>query len=310
MGYNIAAVIFLALKCVILIWLLLLWKKKFIGKEKTALFYFFTLLAFNSAVYLDMRAGNVNLLEQALLWAGFYYFIKRRYVLFCTFILAAASFKMIPIFFLFLLFFSKEKHRLTYFGFAGLAFAVYLFGQYLWFPAYFFGFVENIFVVMKDNKIIAPSTYTLINDVSVYLNKAGIATVPILIVSIISAIILILTTKTYLTFQRLNARDHQKIAIFLMCLMYALILPRFKDYSYILLIVPAFYIIQKVRYIKTLPFLFILCILSAKYLMLPGASSFFSLLWNYYPLLIAYGIWGIYIYEMISHEKWYCQQTV
>jgi hypothetical protein len=81
---------------------------------------------------------------------------------------------------------------------------------------------------------------------------------------------------------------------------YALIHPRFKDYAYMLLIVPSFYIMKNIRFTKAFPFIFIFAILASPHLMLPGIDVLSSVLWQYFPLMIAYTIWGLYLYEIYS----------
>jgi hypothetical protein len=69
---------------------------------------------------------------------------------------------------------------------------------------------------------------------------------------------------------------------------------------YLLLIVPSYHVIKNTRFTRLAPFLFILFILSADRLHLPIFSSFMSLIWAYYPLMIAYCVWGILLYEIFS----------
>ena len=304
-----ASIIFLALKICILVFLIVLWEKHFLEKNLANLFYLFALLAFNSAIFIDIRSGNVNLVEQGLLWAGFYYFTKGKCGLFSIFVISAAIFKLIPIFFLFLLFFSAEKYRIAYFICSVSVFAIYLFSQYIWYPEYFMGFIQNVFIVTKESRILAPSTYKVVNDIVVSLNKSGFISYPlftkIVTVSMISSAVAVITIVTQQKLQGTDSGNSQKITIFLFCLMYALIMPRFKDYSYIILIVPAFYLIQKVRSDVTWVLVFIFSILSGKYPSLPGVSSLFKLFSECYSLMIAYGIWGLYIYENLNYQKWY-----
>ena len=89
------------------------------------------------------------------------------------------------------------------------------------------------------------------------------------------------------------------LEVFMVSLVYALIQPRFKDYGYILLLVPSYYIIKNTRYTRIAPFLFLLFILSDR-MMLPIAASIYDIIWAYYPLFVAYCVWGIYLYEIFS----------
>ena len=82
-----------------------------------------------------------------------------------------------------------------------------------------------------------------------------------------------------------------------------LIHPRFKDYAYILLITPAFYIIVNNRVMKANPFVFFLAILVYPPLIVPGTEIIFMFFWKYYPLMVAFVIWGMYLYEIFFHRK-------
>jgi len=99
--------------------------------------------------------------------------------------------------------------------------------------------------------------------------------------------------------------DKDKIIIFLACVVYALILPRFKDYYYVLLLVPTYFIVKRARHIKAYIPLIVLVILPSilsTEIPLPGFKRFISLLnilWEYHPLIVAYFVWGLYIFEIL-----------
>ena len=97
--------------------------------------------------------------------------------------------------------------------------------------------------------------------------------------------------------------NRQMLDVFLVCLAYALIHPRFKDYAYILLVVPAYYIIMSNRFTKANPFVFFLAILLYPPFIIPGTETIFMFFWKYYPLMVAYAIWAMYLYEILSSGK-------
>jgi hypothetical protein len=303
--YRTAFHIFLIGKFVLLIGLVYFWQKHFLKKSGDTLFYVFCLLAFNSAVFLDMIAGNINLVQQALLWLGFSFYIKGKYTLFCLFILIAASFKMTPIFFLILMLLPEDKNKYKYFFGAGAVFLIYLLGQFLIVPDLFTGFIKNALIVMGEKGEVVPSTSKLIADVVEMM--AGIAGSP---PPQALASAFFLTTAAGVVFfsckacvrLRLADRDTRSMMeVFMVCLVYALIHPRFKDYGYILLLVPSYYIIKRTAYTKLAPFLFILFIMSNR-LMLPIAASIYDIIWTYYPLMVAYCVWGLYLNHIFSRK--------
>ena len=301
--YKTAFHIFLIGKFILLIGLVYFWKRAFLKDDGGPLFYFFCLLAFNSTVFLDMIAGNINLVQQALLWLGFSFYIKGRYKLFCLFTLIAASFKMTPIYFLILMLLPDDKNKYKYFFGAGAIFLAYLLIQYLIVPELFTGFIKNALIVVGEKGDVAPSTNKLIAGIFEIFSKITGMTIPHALQSaifiLIAAAVVLVSYKACMRLKKEEINNRAMLEVFVVCLVYALIHPRFKDYGYILLLVPSFYIIKNIHYSKIAPFLFILFIMSNR-MMLPIVSSIYDILWAYYPLMVAYCVWGIYLYEIFS----------
>lgn len=305
--YDTAYNIFLLLKTAAIIGLVLLWRIKFIGKLADTGFYFFCLLAFNSTMFLDMRAGNINMLEELMLWLGFYFFLEHRLILFCCFILLGASFKMTPLVFLGLLLLTDNKKRFVYLFGSCIAFLSYLLIQYAAAPQMFRAFINAAKFTLSEQGIISPSTIGILKDIFNILSKiSGIPATQALqynIFCVIAAAIIIVSGRAYFILKSLKMEDKEKMTLFLVCLVYALIHPRLKDYACMLLIVPSYFIIKKCGDLKIYPFLFVLASLAVTNISLPGSAIIYGLLWNYYPLVIAYLIWGLYIYEIFITGK-------
>ncbi len=303
--YRTAFHIFLIGKLVLLIGLVYFWQREFLKGSGDTLFYIFCLLAFNSAIFLDMIAGNINLVQQALLWLGFSFYIKGRYTLFCLFILIAASFKMTPVFFLILMLLPDDKNKYKYFFGAGAAFLVYLLGQFLIVPDLFTGFIKNALIVVGEKGEVVPSTNKLI--AAVVEMMAGIAGSPppqalaSAFFLTAAAGVVFFSYKACVRLRLADTDTRSMMEVFMVCLVYALIHPRFKDYGYILLLVPSYYIIKNTAYTKLTPFLFILFIMSNR-LMLPIAASIYDIVWTYYPLMVAYCVWGLYLKLIFSRN--------
>ena len=304
-SYETSFHIFLFAKCILLIGLIVFWKWAFLRQEGDSLFYLFSLLAFNCSVFADLIAGNINLVEQILLWAAFFFYLKRRLVLFCVFMLLAASFKMTPIFFLVLLLICDHEKKYIYLVGAGSIFLTYLLVQYLILPDMFTGFIRNALTVVGESGVVGPSTEKFVKEIFRMIAKMFGPVSPALITTVViglAAIVVFLSGRACLLLKRglTDHEDNQKIILFIVCLVYALIHPRFKDYAYMLLIVPSYYIMKNIRYTKAFPFIFIFAILASPHLMLPGIDILSSIMWRYFPLIIAYTIWGLYLYEIFS----------
>jgi hypothetical protein len=253
-----------------------------------------------------MIAGNINLVQQALLWLGFSFYMKGKLKLFCLLTLIAASFKVTPIFFLALLLLSDDKEKFKYFFGAGAAFLAYLLIQYLVVPDLFTGFIKNAIIVVGEKGGVVPSTNKLIAGLAESMSKITGVTISQSFESamfiILAAAVVFFSYKACMRLKRLEVKNRPMIEIFMVCLVYALIHPRFKDYGYILLLVPSYFIIKNIRYTKIAPFLFILFIMSHR-MMLPIAASVYDLLWAYYPLLVAYCVWGLYLHEIFARPE-------
>ncbi|MFH1359462.1 MAG: glycosyltransferase 87 family protein [Candidatus Omnitrophota bacterium] len=314
--FETATKVFLILKIILLVVLLTLWKKYFLKEDADLFFYFFCVFAFHSTFYIDLISGNINLLEQCLLWIGFYYFLIHRYVLFGAFVVAASSFKLAPVVFLWLYFLSDDPQKWKHFIIFNLLFVLYFLIQYAVNPYLFSQYVSRVIQTLPDSGRVCPATLPFLKDLFWLITKNFRTDLPAermkelahLVATGVTAIIsitVILTTRKALNLLRsLSARDKDKIVLFLFCLLYALIHPRFKDYAYILLIVPSYYILKRSISFNFYPVILILPLL-AFHSTLPGFRKLFPLLWEYYPLVIVYGIWSLYLVHIFRFKATY-----
>jgi hypothetical protein len=304
--YDTAYKIFLILKLAVFFSLVLLWRMKFVTKAGPG-FYFFVLLAFNSAIFLDLRAGNINMLEELMLWLGFCFFLKNRLLPFCCFVLLAASFKLAPAVFLLLTLATDNKKRFVFFFSSCAVFLGYFLIQYAVAPEMFLGFLGEAKDTLAERGILSPSTIGAIESVYNCLTNTDNTSMPKYLkfglLSVISVAILSVTGMAYRVLKSCKTEDKQKILLFIACLSYVMIHPRMKDYAYVLLIVPSYFIIKRTSYSKIYPFLFALSVLSSANVTLPGLKTIYSIMWSYFPLLIAYLMWGLYLYEIFVLTK-------
>ena len=306
-SYKSAFHIFLIAKCILLFGLIYFWRTEFLNRSAGPLFFLFCLLAFNSAIFRDLIAGNINLVEQVMLWLAFFFHLRHQLVWFCIFCLLAASFKIIPIFFLVLLLLSGDKKRYFYFAGSAGVFFLYLLVQYVVAPHLFNGFIRNALIVVGERGTIVPSTFTLLSDIFKWISQNIGIVVPQAIQFILFLLFVAAVTffshKAYKRLQQLDLKDKEIISLFLVCLVYALIHPRFKDYAHMLLLPPAYYIIKNTRYTSAVPFVYFLSILVYPPFIVPGTEIVFSFFWKYYPLMIVYTIWVMYLHEISSLGK-------
>ena len=137
LGYSKAFFIFLCLNCALLVSIFLIWENKFIEKGSLYLFFIFCLLAFNSTSNLGLRAGNLTICEQFLLWSAFALFLENELLLFSLLIVLVASFKIQPVMFLFLSLATDDKRKYFYFIWSFLAFFIVLSLPHVFHPMFF-----------------------------------------------------------------------------------------------------------------------------------------------------------------------------
>jgi len=298
--YVTALHLFLITKCVFLIGLLFLWRKGFLKGEIDLLFYLFCVVAFNSPIYIDLKAGNISIVEQFTLWLAFYFFLKRRLLSFCLFIIATAVFKGTPVLFLFLLLFLKDRKRYAYFSGAWCAFIAMQVTFYACAPSLFKDFLHSAGrVIYKVNQ---PSTFAFMGDLLQLIELKTAVVVPahvhlMLFLGIIAAVVS-LTWRSAVLLRSLSIADRERIMVFFACAAYVLVLPYFEDYSYIIMLVPAYFILKGSATRSRYAFLFLFTILSSATTTLPLVRPAVRIILVNSPLILTYLIWGLYMHEI------------
>jgi len=309
LSFNIADLVFLCIQCCLLVYSVCIWQIIFLEKFPDPWFLLFCLLAFNSTIYLDLGAGNVSIVEQAALWTAFYFFAKQRFVLFSVFVVLAAIFKLTPLFFGLLLLSCGKDQRFR--ALAVLALAVFLIFAIAWLaePRLFMQFLSRASTILElpsDYGIISPAPRQLIKSFVSFLARRDLIVYPLVVQwSLYLSVVFVIAGLTWNAFRNLDVSTDEdaKFAINLMCLLFVLVSPRLKDYSYIVLLLPTYFIMQRISAVRAYPLLFILSVLSIQNITLPGFDSIARVLWSYYPLGIAILIWIIYLVELRARDK-------
>lgn len=305
---EIFAVVFLLFKMILLIILVLLWQK-ILKIKSDPIFYLFILLSFNSAVFIDLRTGNVSIIIQLLLWTGIFFYLRKEYILFCLFVLMAAAFKLIPVIFLLLLLFTGDKRKYKLLIGSSLAFMLYLLLNYLMFPQLFNEFTQSAINNLNGmgKGITHPALFSFVRDAlkELYIYKVrelvGFKMISVIELLIFISVISVICIITFRSLKTLNDEknilntDKGIILVSLFCILFSLIMPRFKDYDYILLILPSYFIISRSGFADPKFLLVFIFIISSVKVTLPGINVFYGILWDYYPLFLAIIIWILYM---------------
>lgn len=303
-----SVLVLLIFKMFVLTLLVLIWQK-ILNIKSDPVFYLFILLSFNSAVYIDLRTGNISIIIQLLLWTGIFFYLRKEYILFCLFVLLAASFKLIPAVFLILLLFTVDKRKYKLLIGSSLAFMLYLLLNYLIYPLLFDEFIKSAFNNLNGmgKGITHPALYSFVKDAlkELYIYKVrelfGFKMIYFLELLIFISVLSVICLVTFRSLRKLNYlkniidADKGLILVSLFCILFSLIIPRFKDYDYILLILPSYFIIRRAGFADPKFLLVFIFIISSVKVTLPGINIFYGILWDYYPLFLAFIIWILYI---------------
>lgn len=306
--YYSAYLLFLALKVLTLCALLYLWWSRFV-RGTFGPFALFGLFAFNACIGLDLFSGNMSVFEQALIWLALAAFLKKRLWTFCALIVAASMFKLTPIVFLALLFTDNTPGRLV-----RIAASLAVFGgvhvvSWLIAPDLCMGFLANM-RYLDERGIVNPSTLALCRDVT---QAAGLPMIGAVSKGNIIALVMYavavatfagLSLAAFRRLTRLGDIEGQRLGLFLLCVLCALAMPRWKDYAYMLLIVPAYCLIVEEQRADGRLILILLFMLPSHPFHPLGRFAVgglaMALFWSYYPLVLATGLWALCL-RRINH---------
>lgn len=291
-----AIFVYVSIKIIALVALFRAWLKIYPDKKYLIGLLWLALLGFNAALHKDFITGNISVFEQLAIWWGIYYLLKDRLWPFAILILLISTVKLLPIVFLgFLLFSPSRKKWQVLFTSIGI-FGIYLLANRLFEPAltekYILAFADS---VPKEGGITNASSFEFFKTLfKQFLPNADLklAAIPYLLFAVTVAII------TSVQLFRLSNNTSYRVrlhTLLTLCMALILVLPRLKDYSYILAIFPVFYLSTQYHKKVGIALLVILACLSAKNVTIPFFSQVIDLVWSYYTLLIAFVAWLLYL---------------
>lgn len=264
-SYPVAAQIWLFLKLALVAALVVIWRRYFMPTRMSIFFYLMLLLAFDAAIYWDLKTGNVSIVEQFLLWTAFLFLLKKKPLGFVLFILAASTFKVTPILFLGLLPMSTIKNRWKYFagGIAAFIIVAALFA--VLYPHLANGYLSSAMLIKERADDFNYATLPFMRDIVQTTGDLTGLKIPdtFAVIAYFLAIAAIVWISVRAWRRRIasGAGIDEKLLILFACVVYALVAPRMKCYAYILLLVPGFFIMMEYSATKIHPMVFLLLIL-------------------------------------------------
>jgi hypothetical protein len=241
-------VLWLALKLAAFAGTVRLWKRHIAAEQDAvpALFYF--TFAFGSAALVDFTSGNIAIFEQLLLWIGFAALLSRRWWTFALLVVVAAQAKLTPVFFLGLLLVIDERPRWAPFIGGSLLFALGLGANAIMLPGQTREFLAGI-SALGERGWGDPSTLGVMEDLVDQLRGLRLplpgVTAHVLYLAAI-ATVLALTVRWWRA-RRAAAAHDPLLTVLVTLAVYALVMPRMKDYSYVALLPVGWYVLAARR---------------------------------------------------------------
>jgi len=276
--YHTVYYLFFALKLLLLGLLFLLWREH-LPRGYVLPSLLFCSLAYRGALRLDILYGNISLVEQVLIWGAVWFVLRGRIGRFCALITASALFKLNTIAVLLLALFERNRRAVLCVATSVAVFLGVLVLTYVAAPGFYTDFLGNLRSLDERGRH-NPASLAIIGD-AVGLLTGSVGAIPYASIVVYGLYVVGMLGWTFVAVRRvwpLRARiDLLSLGIFL----YALLMPRFKDYSYILLIVPTIYVLRYA--IRSLPWR----IVAVAALCLP--------LFDYQPFFAALGVYAVFL---------------
>jgi len=295
-----AMVVYLALKLVALGCLVHLWSRLLRASIFEPSWMLFLLLAYSSAIFIDCAAGNITTFEQLAVWIGVASLLEERYWPYVAAVVVASLLRLtlLPLLLVCLVAPDRRGHVYTAGGLAAFACIFLVTGAIA--PRLTIEFFRSIPNNVGEFGRLNPSSLTLVQDVSALARQAyGVAVPPAIEIAAYLVLAAAIAVPTAIVAKRVagtTASNRIEVIACLTFLGYALAMPRFKNYSYMLLIVPTYYIATRsTRLRQAVPLLIIACLPIYSWVTRPENIT---LLANYSQWLIALGAWGLYLYEI------------
>lgn len=295
-----------AAKLAFLIGLVALWRRYFCKHVPTELFYIFAWAGLGAPFKRDLTSGNVSVFESALLFSSFFLFARGRFFAFAFLVVAAATLKLTPAIFLLLLLLTPGKRQYAAFLSGCGAFAGYLLANYIFFPDFSRNFLHQALIRVSDERgADCPS-------VTIFLREMIEWTMRPEHLSLFAGALYLLwiafvfwrsrTVYADLAQSKKSAEESRKQIALFSVLVYVLIMPRMKDYGYVIAIPSVLAMLPTFR--KWCWPLAISAMLIPNIGRTPKHWPFLlSEIWVYYALLICGAVWWVWVERSHANER-------
>lgn len=252
--------------------------------------FFFT-FAFGSALLVDFTAGNIAVFEQLVLWLAFTALLARRPWVFIVLVVLVAQLKLTPIFFLGALLVIDERPLWKPFVSGAALFSATLAANALLVPAQTREFLKSV-SSLGERGWGDPSTLGVMQDLVDQLHGLKLPVPTALAYGLYGAVVVAVAVYTVRWWRRSHtAGTPDRVAILLVMLaVYALVMPRMKDYSYVALLPVAWYALSRST-IQTVPLVIVAALVPRPLPQLKLWLPMITQAYVYAPLVGAFAVW-------------------
>ncbi len=245
-NFDTAYQLFFFLKLAALAALIYIWYTRFLFDKRFAVILcLLCAFAFRETIIRDLYAGNISVFEQLLLWTAALFFIEKKPFAYCVLIGITALFKFTFIILLFAVLLDHDRKAVLSFIGVGAAFVAVTLASSLGDPVLFEGFVANV-ASLNEGIPINQASLTLIRDMLRFASEVTGGEFVRLDSAFHIAFVLFLLIFSFRSVSGYDFKNNRADFIILCFFLYALIMPRMKDYSYVLLIIPCLHVTYRI----------------------------------------------------------------
>jgi hypothetical protein len=294
-----ALLAFTALKTMALWWLIRIWSRLLRTRATDPAWVLFLIFAFSSTIFIDFVSGSVTTFEQLLVWLGVAALLDGRPWAFVAAVVVASLFRLAPIGLLAacLVVPGERSYRYVLGGLA--AFAAIFILTYMLAPQLTVEFVRTIPKNFGERGRLNPALGALVLDTAdLVARKTGVTLGRVAVAAAFAALASAIVIPTIAVLRRVEKPAGESVAamIYVVFLAYAAAMPRFRNYHYMLLIVPTYFVATRsTRLRPAIPLLLLACL--PVYSWITTAENI-ALIGNYASWFLALGAWALCLYEM------------
>src|SRR5262249_50751918 len=244
-----AQLLFVAIKAAVLAWLIRIWSRLVQTRVDEPVWILFLIFAFSSTIFVDFVSGSVTTFEQLFVWLGVAALLGRRPWAFVAAIVMASLFRLAPIGLLAVCLAVPGERRYRYVAGGAAAFAIVFLLTYVASPQLTLEFVRTIPRNFGERGRLNPALGALVLDASDLVVARLHVAVPQALQGAIylGAAGAIVATTIAIARRAIRAAQASRTEalVYLVMLAYAIAMPRFRSYHYMLLIVPTYFVVTR-----------------------------------------------------------------